>query len=138
MFYLFQSFKHFSFTDAAEIKSYHDRAVHYIWLFLLFCTLLWQLSLLLSNLLINTWSLPEQSRTREEIMEEHLASSLTVQKPCQTPFVNISIIGTHQEKPLTIVGSLNTCITEVEEWIIQSLRCLDCIRHCVDGWISHK
>lgn len=58
-------------------------------------------------------------------MEEHLTSSLTVQKPCQTLFVYVSITDGHHWQPLANVGSLNTGITEVEECIIQSLKCLD-------------
>lgn len=82
--------------ETAEGKSYSNRAVHYIWRSVLPCKLRCQLSLLLSNLLINTWSSPEQSRTtRKEIMEEHLASSHKVQKPCQTPFKDVSITDGH-------------------------------------------
>lgn len=126
-----------SFTEAAERKSYCNRAVHHIWLSVLLCTLLWQLSLLLSNLLINTWSLPEQSRTtRGEIMEEYLASSLAVQKPCQTPFVYVSISDSHHQQPLAINGSLCSYMV-VEEFIIQTLKCLDYMRHCVAGWITY-
>lgn len=41
-------------------------------------------------------------------MEEHLASSLTVQKPCQILFMYVPLTDSHHWQPLAIVDSLNT------------------------------